>query len=222
MPAARNRPDSRFQYLCTAARPDIRHPITPHAPLRSYYRGAVGALLVYDISNHKSFDNCERWLAELREHADPRIVVMLVGNKSDLRHLRQVTKEEAMACAEKYDLAFIETSALDSTGVEIAFHRILAEIYRVNVAKRALAAQQQVRPGGARAQKRSVVRCPPTFCTPRVCPVRPGLHSALIRCFSPFHAGGRRPGHQAGGSARHHSGGDRTSEEGLMLQVRSA
>ena len=50
----------------------------------------MGALLVYDISNHKSFENCERWLAELREHADPKIVIMLVGNKSDLRHLRQV------------------------------------------------------------------------------------------------------------------------------------
>ena len=122
------------------------HPI-PRAPLRSYYRGAVGALLVYDISNHKSFENCDRWLAELREHADPRIVVMLVGNKSDLRHLRQVTKDEAMAMAEKYDLAFIETSALDSSGVDVAFHRILVEIYRVNVAKRALAAQ--VREGTA-------------------------------------------------------------------------
>lgn len=107
----------------------------------------MGALLVYDISNHKSFENCERWLSELREHADPRIVVMLVGNKSDLRHLRAVSKDEAMAMAEKYDLAFIETSALDSTGVEIAFHRILSEIYRVNVAKRALAAQVRGRQG---------------------------------------------------------------------------
>eukprot|EP00227_Mantoniella_beaufortii_P005489 CAMPEP_0197608396 /NCGR_PEP_ID=MMETSP1326-20131121/48992_1 /TAXON_ID=1155430 /ORGANISM="Genus nov. species nov., Strain RCC2288" /LENGTH=127 /DNA_ID=CAMNT_0043176593 /DNA_START=131 /DNA_END=511 /DNA_ORIENTATION=- len=50
----------------------------------AYYRGAVGALLVYDISNHSTFENVERWLKELRDHADENIVVMLVGNKSDL------------------------------------------------------------------------------------------------------------------------------------------
>ena len=56
----------------------------------AYYRGAVGALLVYDISRAGTFANVERWLTELRDHAEPNIVVMLVGNKSDLRHKRQV------------------------------------------------------------------------------------------------------------------------------------
>jgi hypothetical protein len=51
----------------------------------------VGALLVYDISKHITFENVERWLKELRDHADANIVIMLVGNKSDLRHLRFVT-----------------------------------------------------------------------------------------------------------------------------------
>lgn len=51
----------------------------------AYYRGAVGALLVYDISKHVTFENVERWLKELRDHAEANIVVMLVGNKSDLR-----------------------------------------------------------------------------------------------------------------------------------------
>jgi len=97
----------------------------------AYYRGAVGALLVYDISKHQTFENVERWLKELRDHADANIVIMLVGNKSDLRHLRAVQTEEAMAFAEKHNLAFIETSALDSTGVETAFTRILTEIYRL-------------------------------------------------------------------------------------------
>ena len=60
----------------------------------AYYRGAVGALLVYDISKHLSFENVERWLKELRDHADNNIVIMLVGNKSDLRHLRAVSSEE--------------------------------------------------------------------------------------------------------------------------------
>lgn len=97
----------------------------------AYYRGAVGALLVYDISKHSTFENVERWLKELRDHAESNIVVMLVGNKSDLRHLRAVETDEAMAFAEQHNLAFIETSALDASGVDTAFQRILTEIYRL-------------------------------------------------------------------------------------------
>lgn len=93
--------------------------------LYSYYRGAVGALLVYDIAKHLTYENVERWLRELRDHADQNIVIMLVGNKSDLRHLRAVPSEEAKAFAEKNGLSFIETSALDSTNVEAAFQNIL-------------------------------------------------------------------------------------------------
>ncbi|XP_039180470.1 ras-related protein Rab-11B isoform X2 [Crotalus tigris] len=91
----------------------------------AYYRGAVGALLVYDIAKHLTYENVERWLKELRDHADNNIVIMLVGNKSDLRHLRAVPTDEARAFAEKNNLSFIETSALDSTNVEEAFKNIL-------------------------------------------------------------------------------------------------
>uniref|UniRef100_A0A671VWV2 Ras-related protein Rab-25 n=1 Tax=Sparus aurata TaxID=8175 RepID=A0A671VWV2_SPAAU len=66
----------------------------------AYYRGAVGALLVYDIAKHLTYENVERWLKELRDHADNNIVIMLVGNKSDLRHLRAVPTDEARAFAE--------------------------------------------------------------------------------------------------------------------------
>lgn len=69
----------------------------PHP--RRYYRGAVGALLVYDIAKHLTYENVERWLKELRDHADSNIVIMLVGNKSDLRHLRAVPTDEARAFA---------------------------------------------------------------------------------------------------------------------------
>lgn len=60
----------------------------------AYYRGAVGALLVYDIAKHLTYENVDRWLKELRDHADSNIVIMLVGNKSDLKHLRAVPTEE--------------------------------------------------------------------------------------------------------------------------------
>ena len=65
----------------------------------SYYRGAVGALLVYDIAKHPTYQNVHRWLKELRDHADSNIVIMLVGNKSDLKHLRAVPTDEAKAFA---------------------------------------------------------------------------------------------------------------------------
>ena len=61
----------------------------------AYYRGAFGAFIVYDISKSSTFENVDAWLKELRAHASDDIVIMLVGNKSDLRHVRAVTTEEA-------------------------------------------------------------------------------------------------------------------------------
>lgn len=107
----------------------------------AYYRGAVGALLVFDISKHETFKNCERWLSELRDHADQNIVIMLVGNKTDLRHLRTVSTEEATEFAEKHNLAFIETSALDATGVDTAFQQLLTEIYKI-VSRKTMTAEK--------------------------------------------------------------------------------
>jgi small GTP-binding protein len=101
----------------------------------AYYRGAVGALLVYDISKKGTFDNVERWLKELKDHADANIVIMLVGNKCDLKHLRAVSTEEGSAFSATHSLSFIETSALDATNVESAFRSILSEIYKLGSKK---------------------------------------------------------------------------------------
>ncbi|KAJ7541785.1 hypothetical protein O6H91_10G076600 [Diphasiastrum complanatum] len=103
----------------------------------AYYRGAVGALLVYDITRHVTFENVKRWLKELKDHTDSNIVVMLVGNKSDLRHLRAVSVEDGQLFSEREALYFMETSALESTNVENAFKQILTQIYRV-MSKKAL------------------------------------------------------------------------------------
>ncbi|KAG2260975.1 hypothetical protein Bca52824_068054 [Brassica carinata] len=97
----------------------------------AYYRGAVGALLVYDITRHVTFENVERWLKELRDHTDASVVIMLVGNKADLRHLRAVPTEEARSFSERENMFFMETSALDATNVEQAFTHVLTQIYRV-------------------------------------------------------------------------------------------
>lgn len=94
----------------------------------AYYRGAVAALLVYDITKPHTFQNVEKWLQELKDYADDSIVVMLVGNKTDLKHLRAVKVEEAQSFSEEHELALIETSALDSTNVVDAFEQVI-QIY---------------------------------------------------------------------------------------------
>ncbi|CAE6248975.1 unnamed protein product [Arabidopsis arenosa] len=107
----------------------------------AYYRGAVGALLVYDITKRQTFDNVLRWLRELRDHADSNIVIMMAGNKADLNHLRSVAEEDGQTLAETEGLSFLETSALEATNVEKAFQTVLAEIYHI-ISKKALAAQE--------------------------------------------------------------------------------
>ncbi|CBQ71863.1 hypothetical protein NDA18_003426 [Ustilago nuda] len=114
----------------------------------AYYRGAVGALLVYDIAKHPTYVNVSRWLKELRDHADSNIVIMLVGNKSDLRHLRAVPTDEAKAFAAENNLSFIETSALDASNVEQAFQNILTEIYRIVSNKALQSSDDVIKPSG--------------------------------------------------------------------------
>ena len=67
----------------------------------TYYRHAIGVMLVYDISCRESFENLERWLVELRDHADDKIKVVLVGNKSDLDNQRQVPTSEGQKLAQE-------------------------------------------------------------------------------------------------------------------------
>ncbi|KAI8384980.1 ras family-domain-containing protein [Radiomyces spectabilis] len=95
----------------------------------AYYRGAVGALLVYDITRQSSFQNVDHWLKELREHCDNDISLMLVGNKSDLADNRAVSTEEAKEYATDLEMLFFETSALDATNVDVAFQTIFQRIY---------------------------------------------------------------------------------------------
>ncbi|CAL9064335.1 ras-related protein RGP1-like [Musa acuminata AAA Group] len=101
----------------------------------AYYRGAVGAMLVYDITKRQSFDHMTRWLEELRGHTDRNIVIMLIGNKSDLGTLRAVPIDDAKEFAQRENLFFMETSALEATNVENAFLTVLIDIYRITSKK---------------------------------------------------------------------------------------
>jgi len=96
---------------------------------RGYYRGAVGALIVYDITKKQTFLNVEKWLQELHEHADSDIVIMLVGNKTDLKTSREVSTDEARKFAQKNNLLYIETSALDGENIKEAFQQTITAIH---------------------------------------------------------------------------------------------
>ncbi|KAJ5984400.1 hypothetical protein N7481_006499 [Penicillium waksmanii] len=107
---------------------------------RSYFRGASGALLVFDISRRSTFISCTQWLQDLRQIAEEGIVVILVGNKMDLAaqqssgstaNQRQVTQHEAEEwCKLNNVTRYVETSAKSGDGVERAFLEVAERIYR--------------------------------------------------------------------------------------------
>nr|XP_048688791.1 ras-related protein Rab-4B isoform X1 [Caretta caretta] len=88
---------------------------------RSYYRGAAGALLVYDITSRETYNALTNWLTDARTLASPSIVIILCGNKKDLDADREVTFLEASRFAQENELMFLETSALTGENVEEAF-----------------------------------------------------------------------------------------------------
>mmetsp|Transcript_17271 Transcript_17271/g.21268 ORF Transcript_17271/g.21268 Transcript_17271/m.21268 type:complete len:251 (-) Transcript_17271:36-788(-) len=96
---------------------------------KAYYRGAVGALVVYDITDRETFENLKRWLSEVQGNADSSIKLMLVGNKCDLTDQRTVTTEEGKAFAEQHGLAFLEASAKSGETVNEAFEKVIEEIF---------------------------------------------------------------------------------------------
>ncbi|KDO37351.1 hypothetical protein CISIN_1g048709mg, partial [Citrus sinensis] len=98
----------------------------------AYYRGALGAVVVYDITKRQSFDHVARGVEELRAHADSSIRIILIGNKSDLVDMWAVSAEDVVEFAEDQGLFFSEASALNGDNVDTAFFRLLQEIYALS------------------------------------------------------------------------------------------
>ncbi|QRW05036.1 Ras-related protein Rab-8A [Ceratobasidium sp. AG-Ba] len=87
----------------------------------AYYRGAMGILLVYDVTDEKSFNNIRTWHANVEQHASEGVNKILIGNKSDWTDKKAVTEEQGRALADEFGIKFMETSAKSNEGVEDAF-----------------------------------------------------------------------------------------------------
>eukprot|EP00912_Choanoflagellata_sp_UC4_P000581 UC4_evm3s357 len=104
----------------------------------AYYRGAMGILLVYDITAEKSFENIKVWIKNIEEHASEDVEKMILGNKCDMEDKRVIKKEQGEALASEYGVGFMETSAKANVNVEEAFMKIARDIKKKMDAKASL------------------------------------------------------------------------------------
>ena len=94
----------------------------------AYYRGAMGILLVYDVTDERSFNNIRNWIRNTEQFASEGVDKILIGNKCDMGEKRVVERERAEALAQEYGLKFVETSAKANIGVEEAFMTLAKDI----------------------------------------------------------------------------------------------
>ena len=95
----------------------------------TYYKGAKGAFIVYDITNRLTFESVDKWIQDLNLNSDKNITLLLIGNKKDLADKREVTTEEGEEKAKSFGLAFLETSALTGENIDKVFDYILKEVF---------------------------------------------------------------------------------------------
>jgi small GTP-binding protein len=95
---------------------------------KAYYRNALGVVLVFDITDRKSFDELSTWLTDIRSLCDPNSIVQLNGNKADLAAERNVTLSEAEEFASRQHMQYLETSAKAGENVRNAFLRVATSI----------------------------------------------------------------------------------------------
>ncbi|GLE03193.1 hypothetical protein PINS_up012072 [Pythium insidiosum] len=113
-----------------------------HAMMATYYRKAVGALLIFDVTDRLSFLGVEKWLEQLLNVAEPGLHAVLVGNKCDITGAKRVvTNEEAQQFASTHHMSYVETSAKTGQNVESAFHSLIASIHRAQQAEMASSPQ---------------------------------------------------------------------------------
>jgi small GTP-binding protein len=94
---------------------------------KSYYKGAHGIILIYDVSNPKTYDNIKKWLAQIKEEASSKVCIILVANKIDHEE-RVVTVEEGEKLAKSFNLKIFESSAKENINVTEAFQEVIENI----------------------------------------------------------------------------------------------
>ena len=96
--------------------------------ISSYYRGAHGILVIYDVTDKESFKNITNWLIEIEKNASKNVLKVLIGNKADLEDKRVITYNQGKEFADNYALKFIETSAKKNLNVVEAFQTLGREL----------------------------------------------------------------------------------------------
>ena len=96
----------------------------------TYYKGAKGVFIVYDITRKETFDNVDKWYKEVKMLNNEEIIIFLIGNKSDLTFLKQVSIDEGKKKANIYKMIFYETSALDSSNIKSSFNEMILRLYK--------------------------------------------------------------------------------------------
>ena len=94
----------------------------------AYYKGAKGAFIVYDITSKITFESVDKWIQDLNLYGDKNIIIVLIGNKSDLEDKREVKREDGEEKAKSFGLGFIETSACTGDNIDKAFEIMLKEV----------------------------------------------------------------------------------------------
>ena len=95
---------------------------------KNYYKGANGIILIYDVTNPKTYDNVKNWVTQIREEASPNVVVYLCGNKIDMKEERKVKEEDGKIMAEEFGFPFNETSAREGININETFEDLVERI----------------------------------------------------------------------------------------------
>ena len=99
---------------------------------KNYYKGAHGIILIYDVTNQKTFENVRNWVTQIRENASEKAIIYIVGNKIDDKQNKVVTKEDGEKMAKEFDLKFFEASAKEDINIAPTFEALVKDIYKVN------------------------------------------------------------------------------------------